>query len=242
MLMAQATCEGEGHHEEKEGNSDAKQGPDGDGPILGVDSESASDSGSDGEWTPPFADAFEEDTGAFPFGTYSKIASHAESPVGVIQAAIKLLQVFEGDVFVDVGCGKGAALLHAANLLNSGTRCIGIDLCGGEIDCARKKLRGEGLQVQDRVEFLQLDALEFLNSPQSFVHVGTGKKMCLYFYQIPALFALRQMERAIKKFLSQYPQSRIVTWMYHIPFLCPQAEDVKYQLRLYTAQEQQPHY
>ena len=165
-------------HEEKEGNSDAKQGPDGDGPILGVDSESASDSGSDGEWTPPFADAFEEDTGAFPFGTYSKIASHAESPVGVIQAAIKLLQVCEGDVFVDVGCGKGAALLHAANLLNCSTRCIGIDLCGGEIDCARKKLRGEGLQVQDRVEFLQLDALEFLNSPQSFVHVGTGKKMC----------------------------------------------------------------
>lgn len=66
------------------------------------------------------------------------------------------LRLTAGERFLDVGCGWGGLVLHAAR--HYGVRAVGITLSQNQLDLARERVFAEGLA--DRVEVLLLDYRE----------------------------------------------------------------------------------
>lgn len=71
------------------------------------------------------------------------------------------LRLAPGERFLDIGCGWGALLLHAAR--HYGVRAVGITLSDQQAALARERIAGAGLQ--DRIEVLLLD---YRDLPQQF--------------------------------------------------------------------------
>ncbi len=64
----------------------------------------------------------------------------------------KKLRLKEGDRFLDIGCGWGALVCHAAE--HYGVRAYGISLSVDQLEYARHKIRDKGLGDRVRVDFL----------------------------------------------------------------------------------------
>lgn len=78
------------------------------------------------------------------------------------------LRLAQGERFLDIGCGWGALVLHAAR--HYGVRAVGITLSEQQAALARERIAAAGLQ--DRVEVLLLD---YRDLPQRFGEASFDK-------------------------------------------------------------------
>lgn len=86
------------------------------------------------------------------------------------------LRLHPGERFLDLGCGWGGLIIHAANCY--GAKCLGITLSALQAKLARERIRDAGLQ--DRCEVQVCDYRDLESSPQfekvasvgMFEHVG----------------------------------------------------------------------
>ena len=67
---------------------------------------------------------------------------------------------------LDIGCGTGGWLIETAKTYPTMTRLYGVDISGTILDYAR--VQAETSQVNDRVEFIVMDALRMLEFPDHF--------------------------------------------------------------------------
>jgi ubiquinone/menaquinone biosynthesis C-methylase UbiE len=76
---------------------------------------------------------------------------------------IKLFNINSGTKVLDVGCGRGEMVFYAAG---KGARAIGIDYSNDSIDLAKLAQGKQQKDIQNRTEFIQMDAkkLKFRNS------------------------------------------------------------------------------
>lgn len=92
------------------------------------------------------------------------------------------LELEESQTFLDVGCGWGALVIHAAE--RYGVRATGITLSPQQAQYARIKVKEHGLE--DRVEILEQDyrdvsgSFDAIASVGMFEHVG-GARLATYF-------------------------------------------------------------
>lgn len=100
------------------------------------------------------------------------------------------LELSPGMRFLDVGCGWGSLLIHAAS--NYGVTATGVTLSGEQAEHARRRAKELGLE--DRVTVLEVDyrelkdEFEAIASVGMFEHVGR-KKLPEYFRQTRRLLA-----------------------------------------------------
>lgn len=85
------------------------------------------------------------------------------------------LRIREGDRLLDIGCGWGALVIHAAR--EYGARCVGITLAERQAELARERIREAGLDGRCRIQvrdFRELDddAFDRIASIGMFEHVG----------------------------------------------------------------------
>lgn len=67
---------------------------------------------------------------------------------------------------LDIGCGTGGWLIEAARLYTTMSLLVGVDVSNKMLDYARTQ--ASALQVEDRVEFHQMDALRMLEFPDEY--------------------------------------------------------------------------
>ncbi len=67
---------------------------------------------------------------------------------------------------LDVGCGTGGWLIEAARAYPNLSLLVGVDISNKMLDYARAQARA--LQIDDRVEFHQMDALRMLEFPTAY--------------------------------------------------------------------------
>lgn len=67
---------------------------------------------------------------------------------------------------LDVGCGTGGWLIEAAKTYPTMSQLIGVDVSNKMLDYAQAQARA--LQVEDRVEFHQMDSLRMLDFPDKY--------------------------------------------------------------------------
>jgi cyclopropane-fatty-acyl-phospholipid synthase len=80
------------------------------------------------------------------------------------------LRLRPGDRLLDIGCGWGGLVIHAAK--NYGARALGITLSGPQAGLARERIAGEGLSDRCRVEVLDYRHVEEPESYDKAVSVG----------------------------------------------------------------------
>ncbi|MFW5951295.1 MAG: class I SAM-dependent methyltransferase [Gemmatimonadota bacterium] len=89
------------------------------------------------------------------------------------------LRLRTGDRLLDIGCGWGALLLHAAR--SYGAECVGVTLSGQQAELARERVREAGLGRRCRVELRDYrtlvgeDAFDHVVSVGMFEHVGRAR-------------------------------------------------------------------
>ncbi|MEP6607670.1 MAG: class I SAM-dependent methyltransferase [Burkholderiaceae bacterium] len=122
-----------------------------------------------------------------------------EAQLAKLDHICRKLRLAAGDRFLDVGCGWGGLVLHAA--LHYGVRAVGITLSKSQFELARELVQQHGLT--DRVEILLLDyrelrdrfgadAFDKVASIGMFEHVGI-KNLNTYFGSIAAVLRDRGM-------------------------------------------------
>jgi cyclopropane-fatty-acyl-phospholipid synthase len=100
------------------------------------------------------------------------------------------LELSESQRFLDVGCGWGGLVIHAAR--NYGVYATGITLSPQQAQYARIKVKE--LDLEDRVEILELDyrdvsgSFDAIASVGMFEHVG-GEQLALYFEKLRSVLA-----------------------------------------------------
>ncbi len=88
-------------------------------------------------------------------------ASLAEAQKSKLDHICRKLRLQPGQRLLDLGCGWGALIMHAA--ANYGVEAVGLTLSPQQADFARKRIRAAGLESRCRVEvdnFLQLQGIE----------------------------------------------------------------------------------
>ena len=97
-----------------------------------------------------------------------------------------------GERFLDIGCGWGGLIAHAARY--HGVQALGITLSRNQFDFARTRIAQEGLSERCRVEFLDYrdlpedEKFDKIASVGMFEHVGLSN-LPLYFGKIDRLLA-----------------------------------------------------
>ena len=95
------------------------------------------------------------------------------------------LQLRAGETLLDIGCGWGGLLVHAA--ANYGVRVLGITLSVPQAEAARERVRNAGLNEQCRVEVCDYRDLEGAQSFDKIVSVGmfehVGHEMLPEFFE-----------------------------------------------------------
>ncbi len=103
------------------------------------------------------------------------------------------LRLVSGERLLDIGCGWGGLVIHAAR--QYGVHALGITLSQRQVDFARARIREAGLEDRCRVEFQDYREVsgrfDKLVSVGMFEHVG-GKMLPVYFRQANALLAPRR--------------------------------------------------
>ena len=91
-----------------------------------------------------------------------------------IKAYLDPLQLNAADVFVDFGCGKGAAVFFAASVVQ---KAVGVDVSEAQLTQAR-----EGLNSFANVDLLQAGFLSCDLSPYRFTK-GSARKALHFFFK-----------------------------------------------------------
>jgi cyclopropane-fatty-acyl-phospholipid synthase len=95
-----------------------------------------------------------------------------------LELICRKLRLSEGDHFLDIGCGWGSLVLHAAR--EHGVRAVGVTISQAQADLARERVRDAGLA--DRVEIRVADYRELRDGPYDkiasvgmYEHVGRAE-------------------------------------------------------------------
>lgn len=95
------------------------------------------------------------------------------------------LRLKPGERLLDIGCGWGALLIHAAK--HYGVHATGITLSEKQIDYARQRIAAEGLSEQCQVELLDYRAVDEAQGFDKIVSVGmvehVGRKNLLVYFE-----------------------------------------------------------
>jgi cyclopropane-fatty-acyl-phospholipid synthase len=98
------------------------------------------------------------------------------------------LRLLPGDRLLDIGCGWGGLVMHAAR--QYGVHALGITLSRPQVELANERIRQAGLQDRCRVDYQDYrevsGTFDKLVSVGMFEHVG-GKMLPVYFRQAHAL-------------------------------------------------------
>lgn len=103
------------------------------------------------------------------------------SPLGL--RAIEPLDLANGDVVLDVGCGAGQTLLQLADRVGPEGQVIGVDIAPRLLEIARQRSRARGT-----VRLIQADA-EFLNLPTASLDAVFSRFGVMAFSDPAAAFA-----------------------------------------------------
>jgi cyclopropane-fatty-acyl-phospholipid synthase len=107
--------------------------------------------------------------------------------VGKLDYICRKLRLRPGERLLDIGCGWGGLIMHAAR--NYGVEAVGITLSENQAALARERIERVGLQKQCRVEVRdyreldQTDGFEKVVSVGMFEHVGENQ-LPLYFQHV----------------------------------------------------------
>ncbi|UGS33921.1 class I SAM-dependent methyltransferase [Capillimicrobium parvum] len=106
-----------------------------------------------------------------------------------LELICRKLRLTEDERFLDIGCGWGSLVIHAAR--EHGVRAVGVTISEAQAELARARVRGAGLA--DRVEIRVADYRELTDGPYDKVasvgmyeHVGRGE-LVAYFASVKAL-------------------------------------------------------
>jgi cyclopropane-fatty-acyl-phospholipid synthase len=150
-------------------------------------------------------------------------------PDGTLEAAQKRkldlicrkLRLARGDRLLDIGCGWGSLVIHAA--ANYGVRAVGVTVSEPQAALARERVREQGLE--DRIEVRVADYREVRDGPFDKVasvgmyeHVGRSE-LNAYVGRVETL--LRPgglfLNHGIARLFSQPPSSETFIWRYIFP-------------------------
>jgi len=114
----------------------------------------------------------------------------ATAQVKKMDHILKKIQIRPGDTLLDIGCGWGALVIHAAK--KYGAKCVGITLSENQAEYARRMVEQAGMsnQVEIRLQDYR-DAtgiFDRITSVGMFEHVGI-KNLPSYFSKIHSLLA-----------------------------------------------------
>jgi cyclopropane-fatty-acyl-phospholipid synthase len=107
--------------------------------------------------------------------------------VGKLDYICRKLRLRPGERLLDIGCGWGGLIMHAAR--NYGVEAVGITLSENQAALARERIERVGMQKQCRVEVRdyreldQTDGFEKVVSVGMFEHVGENQ-LPLYFQHV----------------------------------------------------------
>lgn len=134
----------------------------------------------------------------------------------VARAICKTAQVTKKDVLYDLGCGDGTALLTAAK--EYGASGVGIEVDPARVAIA--KVRMMLSRVSNKVVIRR----------ENFFKTDISDASVIVVYLIPR--ALKQLE---KKFYAELkPGTRVVSYMYQIPYLSLISQDKENKVYVYT--------
>jgi len=134
--------------------------------------------GKASEWVMPFAQAFDDETQAFPYGTYGDMAAMVRTPLGAVRRLLEMLEAGEKEgedtfsrTFIDVGCGDGA-VLNAVAKYHANWKCVGVDIALKTLEDASVASIEEG--TASRMWFSQCDYRELLPLHSHSLFTCTG--------------------------------------------------------------------
>ncbi|KAJ1444573.1 hypothetical protein M885DRAFT_552593 [Pelagophyceae sp. CCMP2097] len=168
----------------------------------------------------PFADAFEEDSQTYPYGTHSAMASHVRTLRCTALGAAALSSLKASDVFVDLGCGVGAVTNLVAREV--GCDAFGVDICELEVSAAR-------LDAPANATYAVADLLDL----PKHVPLESAPKLVLYMYLTPTMVTRAELRAMLEIYLER--GARLVTAIYHPPHWAPASADALLGLNLYDA-------
>lgn len=178
------------------------------------------DSSSDDEFVAPFMDAFEDGPQAFPFGTMSRVASHVTSLQSTTDAAILLSKTNSSTVFVDLGCGIGRVVNRVKERF-PGARCIGIDMCEGEINQAMAASNGNG------AEYVVDDVFQ----AENIIGMVDWNNVVIYTFLIPKMVNSRGFKKLLQGFVDK--GAKVVSYCYHPENWRIESRDERMNVNLY---------
>ncbi|THA82892.1 methyltransferase domain-containing protein [Streptomyces sp. A0592] len=108
-------------------------------------------------------------------GSYDRMGVTFFTPMG--RRLVERAAPRPGQRVLDVGCGRGACLFHAAALVGAGGRVLGIDIAPAMIEEARKEAADLGVA---NVELRVMDG-EFPDLPTRSFDVVTGSYSLIFF-------------------------------------------------------------
>ncbi|MFJ7777589.1 class I SAM-dependent methyltransferase [Streptomyces yangpuensis] len=108
-------------------------------------------------------------------GSYDRMGVTFFTPMG--RRLVERAAPTAGQRVLDVGCGRGACLFHAATLVGERGHVLGIDIAPAMIEEARKEAAGLGAS---NVELLVMDG-EFPDLPARSFDVVTGSYSLIFF-------------------------------------------------------------
>jgi SAM-dependent methyltransferase len=194
----------------------------------------------DDEWISPFDDAFDDETSAFPYGTYGHTAPMVRTPLGTVRQFLHMLQSAEScdscsQLFVDVGCGDGA-VLNAVAKQQPHWQLLGVDIAEKTLEDAQRSADVEGtshqisFRIGDYREILPLcdemlsksstvTGSDLMTSNHDVIRTDSKSgstvysSILLYIYLIPSMIRNSDFRQQVIEPLLQ-GGAKIVVWCY----------------------------
>lgn len=89
---------------------------------------------------------------------YKDMIPYVPTPYRILRKVIGCLKLGTGDIFVDIGCGKGRVVFEAS--LNNPAKVVGIDMSESLLKAARDNLKAFKMH-HARIEFINSDAASY---------------------------------------------------------------------------------